>query len=627
MQYFDEKERSLLEEGNAGAHPPLNDPLGGDTLDRRAALRFNPEGEDPPVRTWYNGQQAWYIPQERHPLAKVLSQVALPKWWNFSPHGPPPKIPYWRHDWRRDYEDDHTWGYKPPVKVETLGLEEVQLASTADGVPLGTIGSVDLQALRALLEPSHFGRGADTIYDESVRKGLEVKASKMNVVRWNGSREPSPPSSDDEDLCRYNLCSHNPYYPGSYNLYYPGSRNPYYQGSHNPYYPGNLHRRHHDPPARPKPQTVPPNPFTGLAKNVQKRLFPGRPVTLRFYKLALYESGGHFEFHRDSTHADSHHGTLLVACGVKDSQTYYDGGHLILSADGAEDVFELGPGDAVAFYTDVQHAVSPVTRGTRITLQFDIFLEDCTEPEDEDGDTVEAAEGPNTVASIRIPTPIVPTACVTCHPEDTLYGCEYDSPSVADPYYEMEKEKRMTYETKTDHPKHIWFNSSAPAKPAPTLAVTDIMNDFVRKVTTVLRYGSAIPLAPGGTVVFLLSHIYRRMSIRPSYLKGADVALYHALTSSGELKVYMNAVAYQRYNWYNPDEDARYAPMIEVTQPFAPPFTLENPPVFAEPVLVLDRGGEADMLENDEIQLGNDGCGEVWRYSAGAMFVSLAQED
>ncbi|KIK34124.1 hypothetical protein CY34DRAFT_68126, partial [Suillus luteus UH-Slu-Lm8-n1] len=75
------------------------------------------------------------------------------------------------------------------------------------------------------------------------------------------------------------------------------------------------------------------------------------------YKLAIYGEGGHFDWHRDSTHSDAHHGTVLVSLN-----TEWEGGNLLLRHQGPV---------VVAFYTDTEHKVMPVTKGTRLMLQYD----------------------------------------------------------------------------------------------------------------------------------------------------------------------------------------------------------------------------------------------------------------
>ncbi|KAK0429862.1 hypothetical protein EV421DRAFT_1744933, partial [Armillaria borealis] len=112
-------------------------------------------------------------------------------------------------------------------------------------------------------------------------------------------------------------------------------------------------------------------------------LFVGKEVEVKLYKHALYDKGGHFDWHRDSTHGDDHNGTALVALN-----TAWKGGALHLRHGGEATVVDLQPKvkkadgkpqpkvhlKAVAFYTDVEHKVEPVTEGVRIILQYDVFV-------------------------------------------------------------------------------------------------------------------------------------------------------------------------------------------------------------------------------------------------------------
>ncbi|KAG2357221.1 hypothetical protein BDR07DRAFT_1380280 [Suillus spraguei] len=97
-------------------------------------------------------------------------------------------------------------------------------------------------------------------------------------------------------------------------------------------------------------------------------LTDGKNVTLKLYKLAIYGEGGHFDWHRDSTQSDAHHGTVLVALN-----TEWEGRELMLRHQGVETTSgdQLRP-VVVAFYTDTEHKVVPVTKGTRLVLQYDV---------------------------------------------------------------------------------------------------------------------------------------------------------------------------------------------------------------------------------------------------------------
>lgn len=201
-------------------------------------------------------------------------------------------------------------------------LLDIKLIGNQDNADLGTIQAVDLDGIRALASPSSFGKDTETVYDEAVRKGFEVPAEKLGFaldrkVRKQHWREQRRETAKDV--------------------------------------------------------------FNSIATSIGRELFPGRPIKLVFYKLAMYEQDGHFARHRDSTHGDAHHGTLLIGCAASDESLQYQGGKFTLHfGDGSAKQYEIHPATWVAFYTDVEHSVAPVTSGVRLTLQFDVFLEDET---------------------------------------------------------------------------------------------------------------------------------------------------------------------------------------------------------------------------------------------------------
>ena len=93
----------------------------------------------------------------------------------------------------------------------------------------------------------------------------------------------------------------------------------------------------------------------------------------KLYKLQAYEIGGFFKAHRDTLHGDNHFATLLIGLSWCSA---YDGGNLILTdTNRNEKSFKLGVDDGLVFLTDTLHEVTQVTRGERIALQFDVYLE------------------------------------------------------------------------------------------------------------------------------------------------------------------------------------------------------------------------------------------------------------
>ncbi len=122
-----------------------------------------------------------------------------------------------------------------------------------------------------------------------------------------------------------------------------------------------------------------------IQRIVRSALFVGKNVKIVLCRLALYEKGEHFDWHGDSTHGDNHHGTVLVALN-----TSWNGGGIHLRHNDTEMDVDLHPIvekdpqtrtitsvslHAVAFYSDVQVRVEPVTKGACLILQYDIYVE------------------------------------------------------------------------------------------------------------------------------------------------------------------------------------------------------------------------------------------------------------
>lgn len=102
----------------------------------------------------------------------------------------------------------------------------------------------------------------------------------------------------------------------------------------------------------------------------------GKKLVPKLYKMHIYEQGGHFQKHADTLHGPNHYATLLIPV-----PTEYEGGKLVLEANGRENIIDLKETDYVAFLTDLKHQVLPVKTGHRVVLQYDLYLvpEDQTE--------------------------------------------------------------------------------------------------------------------------------------------------------------------------------------------------------------------------------------------------------
>ncbi|KAG1881171.1 hypothetical protein F4604DRAFT_1746875 [Suillus subluteus] len=203
-----------------------------------------------------------------------------------------------------------------------------------------------------------------------------------------------------------------------------------------------------------------------IQDELRTSMFVGKSVALKLYKLAIYGEGGHFDWHRDSTHSDAHHGTVLVVLN-----TEWEGGELMLRHQGVETIVNMHPTKSVdklrpvvvAFYTDTEHKVMPVTKGTRLVLQYD----------------VEVVEQP--------PREWVPP-----------------------PSYTPLKKAVHRHQHIASH-----INTYPNLDQKLVQAVVDEIRELHEEGTTV--------------VAFPLTHLYRKASVKKEYLKGTDSTLFDVL--------------------------------------------------------------------------------------------------
>ncbi|KAK0234170.1 hypothetical protein IW262DRAFT_137614 [Armillaria fumosa] len=291
-----------------------------------------------------------------------------------------------------------------PFVSFTLGpsATDIILEDPETCVRFGALTAPDVEAILEASQPSSFGKGDQTVYDTNYRNGREITAHNVEVQEHFGE-------SLTKKIIR-TLCS---------------------------------------------------------------TLFVGKRIKIALYKLAIYEKGGHFDWHRDSTHGDNHHGTVLIALN-----TSWEGGGLHLRHNGTEACFDLHPVverdpqtrtttsvslQAVAFYTDVEHKVDTVTEGTRLVLQYDVFI---IQDEDED--------------------------------PDSYHGCIRDSKLFVE---------------------HL--RSGAEAQ-VPEIFDHSALKELSDAISEVHKKGTDEVSIP-------LRHLYRQASIRPEYLKGVDAVVYEKL--------------------------------------------------------------------------------------------------
>ena len=100
------------------------------------------------------------------------------------------------------------------------------------------------------------------------------------------------------------------------------------------------------------------------------------PVSAHPYKLLLYEEGAFFKAHRDTEKVPGMFETLVVClpslhAGGEVLLTHSKKQHKIETADDSE--FGLS---ALAWYSDVQHEIRPITSGYRLVLTYNLVQDE-----------------------------------------------------------------------------------------------------------------------------------------------------------------------------------------------------------------------------------------------------------
>ncbi|KAI0806625.1 hypothetical protein C8Q74DRAFT_1189094 [Fomes fomentarius] len=126
----------------------------------------------------------------------------------------------------------------------------------------------------------------------------------------------------------------------------------------------------------------------GLIDVVRTCLFPGEEETKRvkaeLYKLNVYGQGAFFKAHKDTPRAENMFGSLVIVF-----PTPHQGGALLLRQEPREWTFDSAeilsdPAAAaniafVAFFSDVEHEVTPVLSGHRVTITYNLYFADSLE--------------------------------------------------------------------------------------------------------------------------------------------------------------------------------------------------------------------------------------------------------
>ncbi|KAH9947477.1 hypothetical protein B0H21DRAFT_335574 [Amylocystis lapponica] len=127
---------------------------------------------------------------------------------------------------------------------------------------------------------------------------------------------------------------------------------------------------------------------SGLVDSIRTYLFEGdehRPlVRVELYKLNVYGTGSFFKAHVDTPRSENMFGSLVIVF-----PTPHEGGALILRQEDKEWTVDSGALIAdesspciayTAFYSDVEHEVTPVKSGHRVTVTYNLYFAEEPDP-------------------------------------------------------------------------------------------------------------------------------------------------------------------------------------------------------------------------------------------------------
>jgi hypothetical protein len=107
-------------------------------------------------------------------------------------------------------------------------------------------------------------------------------------------------------------------------------------------------------------------------------LAPDGELSAELHSMLVYEPGQFFRRHRDSEKSEGMLATLVVTL-----PSAFTGGDLVIEQQGTKVTDQGSPAELsfVAFYSDCEHEVLPVTDGFRITLTYNLVAKGRTGPD------------------------------------------------------------------------------------------------------------------------------------------------------------------------------------------------------------------------------------------------------
>ena len=176
----------------------------------------------------------------------------------------------------------------------------------------------------SVCEKAPFGKGFDTVLDESVRKTWQIDASKVKFHNDNGGESPKSAPSPWESFLQTTTKS--------------------------------------------------------ITREMGLSSTQLACVKSNLYKMLLYEKGSFFVKHRDSEKEPGMFGTLVIQL-----PSLYKGGELEIQHGGVKKIIDHSAKSqdgffATAFFADCEHELKPVTEGFRVVLVYNLVMAHNRDP-------------------------------------------------------------------------------------------------------------------------------------------------------------------------------------------------------------------------------------------------------
>jgi hypothetical protein len=107
---------------------------------------------------------------------------------------------------------------------------------------------------------------------------------------------------------------------------------------------------------------------------ISNERFDALNIGTTLYKMLIYETGGHFAPHRDTEKEIGMFGTLIIQLPTSEG---FMGGELTVKHEGGSKTIDLSIDNddnfqAIAFYSDCEHQLHPITNGRRVCLIYNL---------------------------------------------------------------------------------------------------------------------------------------------------------------------------------------------------------------------------------------------------------------